>query len=152
MLAQAHYGAKPDTIYEIGSLTKTMTALLLAHPAESGGGLTPETTLGSLLDLDGSPAASVTLEELASHRSGLPRIATRRRDRIGAGWAILRHRNPYTADVATLLAQARAVKLSGRGQFSYSNLGAALLGQALAAQAGTGTRNCCTVSYSSTSA
>ncbi|MHA3021803.1 serine hydrolase domain-containing protein [Mycobacterium sp. BMJ-28] len=137
VLAEAHYGAQSDTIYEIGSITKTMTALLFAHAVESGG-LRPETTLGSLLDLDGSPAASVTLEELASHRSGLPRIAARHRDRVSAVLAVLQHRNPYTANVATLLTQARAANLTGRGDFSYSNLGFALLGQALAADAGIG--------------
>jgi CubicO group peptidase (beta-lactamase class C family) len=52
--------------------------------------------------------------------------------------AVLRHRNPYTADVRTLLAQADAAKILGRGTFSYSNLGTALLGQALAAHAGVG--------------
>jgi CubicO group peptidase (beta-lactamase class C family) len=89
--------------------------------------------VGSLLDLDGSDAAGVTLEELASHRSGLPRIASGVMDRISTTAAVIRHRNPYTADVPGLLAHARSVKRLARGQFSYSNLGAALLGQALAA-------------------
>ncbi|MCV7225957.1 serine hydrolase domain-containing protein [Mycolicibacterium komossense] len=133
---EAHFGAGPDAVYEIGSITKTMTALLFAQ-AVADGELTPGARLGSLLDLGGSAAADVTLEELASHRSGLPRIADRPRDLIASGFAVLRHRNPYTADLATLLTQARAAKLTDRGSFSYSNLGAALLGEALAAHAGT---------------
>lgn len=133
--SEAHYGASAHTSYEIGSLTKTMTASLLAHASEIGE-LTPETTLGSLLDLDGSPASGVTLEELASHRSGLPRMSTRRSDRAKVVYAVLRNRNPYTVDVATLLEHARAAAVTDRGKFSYSNLGAALLGQALAAHAG----------------
>jgi len=28
----AHFGAEPDTVYEIGSVTKTMTSLLLPTP------------------------------------------------------------------------------------------------------------------------
>ncbi|MGW4100146.1 serine hydrolase domain-containing protein [Mycobacterium sp. NPDC004974] len=135
-LTEAHFGADSNTVYEIGSITKTMTSLVFAEAVEAGE-LTPDTPLGSLLDLGGSAVADVTLEELASHRSGLPRIANRPRDLAGASLAVLRHRNPYTADAATLLTQARSANLSGRGSFSYSNLGVALLGEALAEHAGT---------------
>jgi CubicO group peptidase (beta-lactamase class C family) len=114
-----------------------MTSLLFAEAVESGE-LTAESTLGKLLDLSSSHIADVTLEELASHRSGLPRIAAGPRDRVAALLAVLRHRNPYTADAATLLAQARTARIAGRGSFSYSNLGTALLGEALAVRAGTG--------------
>jgi CubicO group peptidase (beta-lactamase class C family) len=133
--ALARFGAKSNTVYEIGSVTKTMTSLLFAEAVESGE-LRADTTLGSLLDVHGSEVASVTLEELASHRSGLPRLPTRKRDLVRIYSAVLRHRNPYTADLRTLLAQAAAVKIAGAGSFTYSNLGAALLGQALAAHAG----------------
>lgn len=132
----AHFGAGPDTVYEIGSVTKTMTSLLFADAVESGE-LKADTTLGSLLDVHGQ-VAGVTLEELASHRSGLPRLSGRRRDQVKILSAVLRHRNPYIADVGTLLVQADAAKIVGRGTFSYSNLGTALLGQALAAHAGVG--------------
>jgi hypothetical protein len=132
---EAHFGAGPDTEYEIGSVTKTMTALLFADAVDSGA-LRADTPVGSLLDLGTSPAAEVTLEELASHRSGLPRIATGVRDRAGGIVAVLRHRNPYTANLRGLITHAKAAKISARGQFSYSNLGGALLGQALAAHAG----------------
>jgi len=134
--ACAHFGAGPDTVYEIGSVTKTMTSLLFADAVESGE-LGADATLGSLLYVHGQ-VAGVTLEELASHRSGLPRMSGRRRDQVKVLSAVLRHRNPYTADVGTLLAQADAAKIVGRGTFSYSNLGTALLGQALAAHAGIG--------------
>ena len=133
----AHFGARPDTVYEIGSVTKTMTSLLLADAVESGE-LRADATFGSLLDVRSSQVAGVTLEELASHRSGLPRLSGRCRDQVKIVSAVLRHRNPYTADVETLLAQADAAKIVGRGTFSYSNLGTALLGQALAAHAGVG--------------
>jgi len=133
----AHFGAGPDTEYEVGSVTKTMTALLFAD-AVNAGGVRADTTVGSLLDLGSSHAADLTLEELASHRSGLPRIASSLKDRASAIVAILRHRNPYTADLPSLLAHAQATKVTARGHFSYSNLGVALLGQALASHARTG--------------
>ncbi|MDX1874623.1 serine hydrolase domain-containing protein [Mycolicibacterium sp. 120266] len=133
----AHFGAGPATVYEIGSVTKTMTSLLFAEAIETGE-LRTDTPLGTLLDLDGCSVAEVTLEELAGHRSGLPRVATGLRDRANAIVAVLRHRNPYTADLRRLLIQARAAEVVDRGQFSYSNLGFALLGQALAAHAGVG--------------
>ncbi|MDX1892347.1 serine hydrolase domain-containing protein [Mycolicibacterium sp. 050158] len=132
----AHFGAGPDTEYEIGSITKTMTSLLFADAVDNGR-LKADTAVGSLLDLGSSHAAGITLEELASHRSGLPRIADGLRDRAKAIVAVLRHRNPYTADLPRLLTHARAAKLTARSQFSYSNLGAALLGQALATHAAT---------------
>jgi CubicO group peptidase (beta-lactamase class C family) len=133
----AHFGAGPDTKYEIGSLTKTMTSLLFTATVHAGA-LRADTAAGSLLDLGSSHAAAVTLEELASHRSGLPRIASSVKDRVNAIAAVLRHRNPYSADLPGLLAHARAAKITARKQFSYSNLDAALLGQALAAHTGTG--------------
>lgn len=137
--AWAHFGAGgSDTLYEIGSVTKTMTSLLFSHAVESGE-LSADTTLGSLLDVHSSHVAGVTLEELASHRSGLPRISRRRGgDLARVSFAVLRNRNPYTADVRTLLAQADAATIVDGGSFSYSNLGTALLGQALAAHAGVG--------------
>jgi CubicO group peptidase (beta-lactamase class C family) len=133
----AHLGAGPDTEYEIGSITKTMTSLLFADAVDAGV-VTADTAVGSLLDLGSSHAAGVTLEELASHRSGLPRMAGSVKDRANAILAVLRHRNPYTADLPRLLVDARSAKIAARGQFSYSNIGAALLGQALAAHAGAG--------------
>jgi CubicO group peptidase (beta-lactamase class C family) len=132
---EAHFGASRDTVYEIGSITKTMTGLLLAEVSASGA-LGAQTVLGSLLDLGTSPATGVTLEELVSHRSGLPRLPSGVRYDIGLFIAVLRHRNPYSEDLATLLKQARGAKISGRGSFRYSNVGGALLGQALAAHAG----------------
>lgn len=133
----AHFSAGPDTVYEIGSVTKTMTSLLFAEAVDSGT-LTADTTVGSLLNLNSSHAAGSTLEELASHRAGLPRIASGVKARMSAAVAVLRHRNPYTADLPRLLAEARAAKITARGAFLYSNLGVALLGQALAVPAGTG--------------
>src|SRR4051794_36484928 len=70
----AHFGADSATEYEIGSVTKTFTSLLLADVIARGD-VAADTTVGALLPLGGAPAAEVTLVELASHRSGLPRSA-----------------------------------------------------------------------------
>jgi CubicO group peptidase (beta-lactamase class C family) len=123
----AHFGANSDTVYEIGSVTKTFTALLLAD-AIARGEVTADTHVGDLLSLAGSSVADVTLAELASHRSGLPRGALTIKEDL----LLLIRRDPYVQDVDEVIAQARAVTLRNRGTFSYSNLGVALLGQALA--------------------
>ena len=70
MVTYDHFGADEHTQYEIGSLTKTFTALLLADAIRRGE-VTADTEVGALLPLDGAPIADVALAELASHRSGL---------------------------------------------------------------------------------
>ncbi len=127
----AHFGANTDTEYEIGSLTKTFTSLLLAD-AIARGEVTADTKVGELLPLAGAAVADVSLAELASHRSGLPLVATRLQDMVPLYLRAVTHRNPYIQDVDGVIALARAAALSHRGQFAYSNLGGALLGHALA--------------------
>jgi CubicO group peptidase (beta-lactamase class C family) len=131
----AGFGADEQTEYEIGSLTKTFTAALLAD-AISRGEVTADTTIGALLPLDGAPVADVTLAELASHRSGLSPQGMQLGDTIPWLLRYLRHQNPFTQDLNGLLAIARKATLTDRGEFVYSNLGVALLGQGLAAAAG----------------
>ncbi len=127
----ANFGAESDTVYEIGSVTKTFTSMLLAEAIEQGD-MTADSTLGAFLPLADAPAADVTLAELASHRSGLPRTAPLSfQDEL----LFLRspHRDPFVEDVNGVIAQARTLTLSQRGTVQYSNIGTALLGQALAA-------------------
>jgi CubicO group peptidase (beta-lactamase class C family) len=69
-ITYAGFGANEHTEYEIGSLTKTFTALLLADAIRRGE-VTADTKAGALLPLGDTPVADVTLAELASHRSGL---------------------------------------------------------------------------------
>jgi CubicO group peptidase (beta-lactamase class C family) len=132
----AGFGADEQTEYEIGSLTKTMTAMLLADAIERGE-VTADTKIGALLPLAGAPVADVTLAELASHRSGLSAHGMRGGDALLFVLRYTGHRNPFTHDLDGLLAVARKAALTTRGQFVYSNLGAALLGQGLAAAAQT---------------
>ena len=128
----AHFGASETTQYEIGSITKTVTSLLLADPIKRGE-VKADTKVGELLPLGGAAVADVTLAELASHRSGLPRLGTRPQEIFGSTLRSLLHKDPYTQDAAGVIEQARSAELTDRGQYRYSNLGVALLGQALAA-------------------
>ncbi|MFI6482894.1 serine hydrolase domain-containing protein [Nonomuraea sp. NPDC050663] len=120
--------ADETALFEIGSVTKVFTSLALAT-AVTRGELTLDTPLNDLLPearLDG-----VTLGQLATHTSGLPRLPKGLLPR-----AFLPMDDPYarfTRDV--LLADLPQPKES-RG-FKYSNLGAGLLGLALAEHAGT---------------
>jgi CubicO group peptidase (beta-lactamase class C family) len=130
VVAFAGFGADENTVYEIGSITKTFTAALFAD-AVTRGEVNADTLLAELLPVDGTPVASVTLAELASHRSGLPRDGMD--TSVPKNLLLLTHRSVYTEDIDGLLAVARSTDLTNRGSYLYSTLGTALLGQALAA-------------------
>jgi CubicO group peptidase (beta-lactamase class C family) len=132
----AGFGADEHTEYEIGSITKTFTAALLADAIERAE-VTADTKVGALLPLGSSPVADVTLAELASHRSGLSAQGMGRLDTVPFMLRLLTHRNPFIHDRDGVLAIARKATLTNRGAAVYSNLGVALLGHALAAAAGT---------------
>jgi hypothetical protein len=86
----AHFGADEHTQYEIGSITKTFTGLLLADAIQRGE-VTADTTVGALLPLGGAPIADVTLAELASHRSGLSTQGMQVEETIPFALRYLRH-------------------------------------------------------------
>jgi CubicO group peptidase (beta-lactamase class C family) len=84
-------GCPADARFEVGSVTKTMTAVLLALLAGDGV-LGLDDGIGRWLDA--GPNGDITLRELATHTSGLPRLAPSHT--VGT-------KNPYaylTADVA----------------------------------------------------
>ena len=135
----------PDarTRFEIGSVTQTVTGLLLADAVRRGEG-TLDTPVSALLPdtlaLDPRLAAT-TLADLSSHRAGLPRLPTN----MGSPSTGLDLRNPYAHyDVPRLYAFIEALRPgSGPGAgldttraFAYSNVGAGLLGHLLARRAG----------------
>lgn len=126
----AGWGADEHTVFEIGSITKTFTAQLLADSI-SRGEITLDTTLGEVFsELDGADAARVTMEELATHTSGMPRI-------LGTSvWRTFLHLDPYTQDLDALLKVVVRQKLTP-GEYEYSNTGVTLLGAAVAKRAGT---------------
>ncbi len=127
----AGIGADEHTPFEIGSNTKTLTGLLLAD-AMRRREVSLDDRIGRYLDLGDAPAAGLTLGELATHTSGLPRDG----DHAAMGLCWLTGSNCVSLDRATLLQDLRTATFTDRGRVSYSNLGAAALGQALAAATG----------------
>jgi CubicO group peptidase (beta-lactamase class C family) len=127
--------AGPATAYEIGSITKTFTATLLAAAVTSND-LTLDEPVVKLLPGFTVPARNgkvITLGMLAMQDSGLPRLPT--------NFMPQRQDDPYVGyDVAklkTFLASYMLPRDPGQS-YEYSNLGVALLGHALAVRAGTG--------------
>lgn len=115
-------GGPADGRFEIGSVTKTMTATLLASLAGDG-----------VVELDGEigrwleagPNASVTLRELATHTSGLPRLAPNHQ-------AARDKANPYAHYTPGLAEEGlRQAPRTPDAGFAYSNFGYQMLGLAL---------------------
>jgi len=125
-------GAGPDTRFEIGSITKGLTALLFADMVARGE-VTPTTTVGALLPVPG-PLAAVTLEQLATHRSGLPSVPGGAGAFVRGWWSTLTAGNPYPYSTPEILDAAAAAPLDAPPG-TYSNLGFAVLGAALGAAA-----------------
>ncbi|MGA7808097.1 serine hydrolase, partial [Bradyrhizobium sp.] len=117
-----------DTVYEIGSITKTFTATLLAQ-AVLAGRVTLETPVAQLLPDFRIPARGgkqITLGELGTQHSGLPRMPTNFWPQDPA--------NPYADyDAAKLKAFLAGYQLrrDPGDAYEYSNLGFGLLGLAL---------------------
>lgn len=133
-------GAPPDadTWFEAGSITKGLTGLLLAEMIAAGE-VRAEQRIDTLFPgyIALAPElAGITLEDLATHHSGLPRLA------FGSPYFTRRMTpDPYAGSLATEVftdsARQRAFDVPRhRGRFAYSNLGYALLGQLLALAAG----------------
>ncbi|MGC2214059.1 MAG: serine hydrolase domain-containing protein [Silvibacterium sp.] len=128
------YGtAKPDSVFEIGSITKTFTGLLLAQMVqqrvvkldEPVRGLLPPGTVAK------PSGAEITLLDLSDQHSGLPRMPD--------NFHPADRDNPYADYDAKLLYQfigKQGVALPANAPFGYSNVGVGLLGQALADRAG----------------
>lgn len=121
------------TLFEIGSITKVFTGILLADMVEQGQ-VNLNTPLGILLPDDNGPTPvdTMTLQQLATHTAGLPRLP------LGlVGRALLHRANPYQgtqkADIYRAIAR---ITPKQAGDFRYSNLGFALLGHLLADAAG----------------
>jgi CubicO group peptidase (beta-lactamase class C family) len=131
------YGAGapgPDTVYEIGSVSKVFTGVLLAALVRDGV-VRLDQPVSELLPAGAVvPAAGerrITLVDLSTHTSGLPRMPD--------NFAPKDPRNPY-ADYGTdrlleFLATVKPARAPGAA-YEYSNVGAGLLGWALSRKAG----------------
>lgn len=124
-----------DTIFEIGSITKIFTSLILAdmvHRKE----VTLEDPATRYLPEDvrmpERSGKSITLLDLSTHRSGLP---------PNPGNMKLNPRNPYAADYSVpdlyQFLSGYTLPRDPGSEFEYSNLGAGLLGLLLAYRDGT---------------
>lgn len=111
----------PDTLFEIGSVTKVFTAILLADAIERG-----------LVKLDGTlgepfAKSDITYRQLVTHTSGLPRLP--------AGFRGHDPADPYAHyGVDSLVREfAAAAPKAKPSPPAYSNFGFSVLGQAIAA-------------------
>lgn len=130
-------GARPvdaDTVFEIGSATKAFTALLLADAVQRGEvSLTDPIAkyLPSEVRAPERGGKAITLIDLATHTSGLPRLPSNLKPADA--------RNPYadytTAQLHAFLSSYELPRDIG-AQYEYSNYGAGLLGHVLARRAG----------------
>lgn len=119
-----------DSRFELGSIGKTMTAqvlvsLVVDHTVEL------DAPIGQWLDA--GPNGDITLEQLATHTSGLPRLAPNAMRSIH-----FRPRNPYAHYSAELAEKGlRKVNRVEASTSEYSNFGFQLLGLALERATGT---------------
>jgi CubicO group peptidase (beta-lactamase class C family) len=120
-----------DTIFEIGSITKTFTTLLLEDMVEKGE-VNLEDPIGKYLPASVKTPSrggkQITLVDLATHTSGLPRLAF-------STWHMLWHgSDPYAAfrvkDFYKFLSEYELTRDIG-SDFEYSNAGMGLLGHVL---------------------
>lgn len=117
----------PDTLYEIGSITKVFTAVLLADAVERGEVRLEDPVRRHLPEAVrlrdvGEP---ITLAHLAEHTSGLPRLP--------GNFAPSDPADPY-ADYGPekiYAALTQAAPPRAPGEYEYSNFGAGLLGHLL---------------------
>lgn len=117
---------RPDTRFEIGSLSKTFTALLLADMVVRGE-VGYDDPVDRYLPPECAPRARITLVGLATHSSGLPGLPPGLWRSAARTW----FSNPYRAfgprDVLAAVPRARL-----RPGVRYSNFAVGLLGQVLA--------------------
>jgi CubicO group peptidase (beta-lactamase class C family) len=124
-----------DTVYEIGSITKVFTSLLLADAVQRHEvALTDPVSkfLPVTAKMPERGGRTITLQDLATHTSGLPRMPDNFKPADPA--------NPY-ADYSVeqlyhFLASYQLARDIG-SQYEYSNLGGGLLGHVLALRAHT---------------
>ncbi len=124
-----------DSVFEIGSITKVFTSLILADMAHRGEVALTDPVAKYLPQAVRVPERGgrvITLEDLARHRSALPRMPTN----FDSGTD---PQNPYLHYSVNQLYEFLAGYQLPRdigSKFEYSNMGAGLLGHALALKAG----------------
>jgi D-alanyl-D-alanine-carboxypeptidase/D-alanyl-D-alanine-endopeptidase len=124
-----------DTIFEIGSVTKIFTSLVLADMVSRKEVALDDPAAKYLPESVKMPersGKSITLRDLATHTSGLPRVPSNFQPKDGC--------NPYADYSVNHLFQFLSGYTLPRdpgSEVEYSNVGAGLLGHILAQRAGT---------------
>jgi serine-type D-Ala-D-Ala carboxypeptidase/endopeptidase len=124
-----------DTIFEIGSISKVFTSTLLADMVEHGEVSLDDPVAKYLPESVKMPSRNgrqITLHDLSTHTSGLPRLPSNLKPANPA--------NPYadyTVDQLYQFLSGYQLTRDPGGKFEYSNLGGGLLGHVLARRAGT---------------
>jgi CubicO group peptidase (beta-lactamase class C family) len=123
----------PDTVFEIGSITKVFTSLLLASMARRGEVALDDPVARHLPGDFRVPTCRgrpITLADLATHTSGLPRMPNLPGEILSPAWreAISRF---SVKDFKAWLAEDHPAPPAEAGGWWYSNAGYALLGLAL---------------------
>lgn len=130
-------GARPlsaGSVFEIGSITKTFTATLLADMVARGQVALDDPVALYLPDRVTVPSRGdreITLLDLATHTSGLPRNPENHRPPdLRDPWA------SYTVEILYAFLSGYELPRDPGTEYEYSNLGFGLLGHALARAAG----------------
>src|SRR5215510_762265 len=123
-----------DTLFEIASVGKVFTALALADMVQRGEVALDDPVAKYLppgVTMPGRGGRTITLRDLATHTSGLPRMPT--------NFAPGDPSNPYadyTLNQLYAFLSGHALTRDIGSQYAYSNLGYGLLGNVLARRAG----------------
>jgi D-alanyl-D-alanine-carboxypeptidase/D-alanyl-D-alanine-endopeptidase len=123
-----------STVFEIGSVTKVFTSLLLSDMVQRGQVALSDPVskyLPASVKMPQRNGKQITLQDLATHTSGLPRLPANLKPKDSA--------NPYAdysvAQLYEFLSSYELTRDIG-SQYEYSNLGGGLLGHVLALRAG----------------
>ena len=114
-----------NTVYELGSITKTFTAITLAQMVVNGSVTLNDPVERHVIELKDTSVGKATLVQLATHTSGLPSIP----DHMGATDIL----NPYANFTCEMMLNyLTSLEIEdGSHPHRYSNLGFGLLGLVL---------------------
>ncbi len=124
-----------DTIFRIGSITKTFTTLLLADMVKQGAVKLDdpiEKYLPTKVKVPEYNGRKITLEDLATHTSGLPEWPSN----IWINNEVGNLNENYTADQLYQALSNTSLTREPGSQFQYSSFGLGLLGHILSLRAG----------------
>lgn len=123
-----------ENIFEIGSITKVFNSVLFSNMVNEGKASVKE-TLKDNFDFTLKNGNDITLQQLANHTSGLPRLPSNMMPLL-----MVKPNNPY-ADYSTELLEKDlknevVLDAEPNSKYAYSNYGAGLLGYILTKKAG----------------